>query len=893
MFELRVLGSLDLQGPEGGEVLSVLAQPKRVCFLAYLALKHPQVCGREELQKFFWPDLSPERARAAVRKSLHFLRQSLGEETILTPGQDEVAVDGERLRCDAVAFREAVTKGDEEEALTLYRGNLLEGVSLPECTRFEHWLAEERERLREKAAAAAWTLAGRHVREGRFEDADRAGQRALEIAKTAEGPVLALVQSLAEAGKPEVAVRFFGRFAQGLRRETGEDPSAEAKGLVEEIEASGQAVLTVASPPVDLTERKGRRLAFPLPRRMADLSPVPVPLSQRRLAAAGWFVAAAFALVAGWALWAVTERDPPRPIQFTLLPGGSLVPNSWEAPPGVELALSPDGSELLFVGPSDEGWQLWYDDLEDEELELEAIRLPHSAYNPVFSPDGQSLAYETDGGIHIVSVSGGAPTALASVENGEPIASSDPSSVPRMPAWGDDGMIYFALKGIIYRTSAMNGRGGGDMEGGPFTTETEGARHLHPSALPDGRGVLVTIVRDSAEQSTIGVVGQYGGRVKDLELPCAMARYATSGHLVYTTSDGILWSVPFDLGDLDVKGPPQPEQEPVHVKADLASQFTLSKSGHLLFRTGPFLPTVPSLVWVAPDGSMEPVDSIQVGPVGGPKLSPDQTRIAFSSRDESRTSQVWMMDPAGGPPLQLTRGPSENWDPEWSSDGLWITFISDRVGEGDVWRSRVDGQGQPELVYDGPRAITNHTWSRGDEWLVYTEESDELDDGIRAVRPGDDSATRTIAGTEAREVSPAISPDGRWVAFVSMETGEHAVHVVRFPNPGGERWTWPSARSGVPTWSRDGRQMFFWRGADPSDTRSPDELVAVEVDLERGLFQADPIPVLPGISSDDVDSSFDVVDDDSMFLMVRRGDLVGEMVLWQNFIEVLREQGKE
>jgi Tol biopolymer transport system component len=610
------------------------------------------------------------------------------------------------------------------------------------------------------------------------------------------------------------------------------------------------------------------------------------------VAAAGWVAAATFAIVAGWALGVLLEREPPTPLQWPLVLGESIVPTSWKAPPGVDFALSPDGSKLAYVGPTDEGWQLWYQDLEDEEDEPLSLSLPHSAYNPVFSPEGDFLAYETDRGIYTVSVSAEGRTPVPSVQASLGRTSADPSGVPRMPAWGENGWIYFALDGIIHRIPARGGGVAAADGSEAFTDSTEDGRQLHPSALPDDRGLLVTIARDPAERSTIGVAGRKGGRVDDLQVRGAMARYATSGHLVYTTLDGALWAVPFDQDGLEVRGEARPIADPVDVKADLASQFALSRSGHLIYRSGPFLPVDQSLVRVTPAGTMEPVDSTWLGRFENLDMSPDQNRVAVTVGGPGGAAHIWVKELGGGPPVQLTQRPSRNEDPEWSSDGRWITFLSNRLGEGDVWRVRADGTGEAELVYDGPRPIANHAWSPDDVWLVYADDSPELDDGIRIVRPGSGMAPRAVAVTEGREVGPMVSPDGRWIAWGGVdETGQYCVHVARFPDPGAERWSWLSTREGVPVWSQDGRRLFFWRHTDPSDTRSVAELVAVELDPEMGLFQENPVPVLQGISSENVHIFYDLTDDDSTFLMVRKGDLNGQVIFWQHFAERLKEQG--
>lgn len=148
MIEFRVLGSLDLRGPGGETLLAVLAQPKRVALLAYLAVATPRgFHRRDKLLGLFWPERDQEHGRSALRKALYFLRQSLGEEMLVSRGDEEVGLAEGEVWCDAVAFEEALEGGDPGKALELYGGDLLEGFYISEAPEFERWLAAERQRL--------------------------------------------------------------------------------------------------------------------------------------------------------------------------------------------------------------------------------------------------------------------------------------------------------------------------------------------------------------------------------------------------------------------------------------------------------------------------------------------------------------------------------------------------------------------------------------------------------------------------------------------------------------------------------------------------------------------------------------------------------------------------
>ena len=167
MIELRTLGVLDLRGPDSTDCRAVLAQPKRLGLLAYLAAATPRrFHRRDSLLAMFWPDLDQDRARAALRRSLYFVRSALGADVILGRGEEEVGIGEGALWCDAAAFAAALDAGDEAAAMALYQGPLLDGFYVAGATEFERWLDRERAILRDRAAAAAWVLADRAAAAG-------------------------------------------------------------------------------------------------------------------------------------------------------------------------------------------------------------------------------------------------------------------------------------------------------------------------------------------------------------------------------------------------------------------------------------------------------------------------------------------------------------------------------------------------------------------------------------------------------------------------------------------------------------------------------------------------------------------------------------------------------
>ena len=205
-------------------------------------------------------------------------------------------------------------------------------------------------------------------------------------------------------------------------------------------------------------------------------------------------------------------------------------------------------------------------------------------------------------------------------------------------------MIYFGRESVIYRVPAT----GGEPEA--VTSLPEGIGHRYPDVLPDGRGLLLTVWRGATDQSRIAVVGPKGGEAREI-LTGVMARYAASGHIVYTTVEGTLMAAPFDVRRLEVTGPAVALLAGVQVKSSGASQFTLSETGTLLYQTGAV--TARELVWMTRTGAAEPIDPAWTGNFGSPALSPDGTQLAVSIQ-ELESSDIWVKQLDRGPSLKLT-----------------------------------------------------------------------------------------------------------------------------------------------------------------------------------------------------------------------------------------------
>jgi serine/threonine-protein kinase len=584
--------------------------------------------------------------------------------------------------------------------------------------------------------------------------------------------------------------------------------------------------------------------------------------SWKRLSIALAATTAVLAVVSLWLISALLRPEPRAVARFDVTPGEAH--RAVVSAPGVDIALSPDGESLVYVGAAPGGGrQLWLRAV--GALEPIAIPGTEEAAAPVFSPDGLSVAFTAGGTIRTRSLRDGAPVTVVTAGGA--------------PAWGTDGMIYFGREGVTYRVSAT----GGDPVA--FTEQAENLLQRLQDVLPDGRGLLLTLVVGTPAQARIAVVGSNGGAVRGI-LTGTMARYAATGHIVYATAGGTLMAAPFDVRRLEVTGPSVAVVEGVAVDYDATSEFAMSKSGLLLYGTG--AGSESELVWVRREGQVEPVDADWTAEFGSPALSPDASRVAVAIQGTA-SMDVWVKLLDRGPSTRLTLDGGRNDYPTWTPDGTAVTFTSDRAGPSfDLWTKRADGSGEPVLELDDESAVAEALWSPDGAWFIHRTSSNVQGAGdILGQRRGQDTPPVPLVATGFNEFAPAFSPDGRWLAYSSTETGATEIFVVPFPNTGDAKWL-VSVRGGTePLWSRDGRELFY--------RNSQGEMVAVRVQTDP-VFSVGPASVLfsdAAYRRTSVHRQYDVAPDGERFLMIRRvgGEAESRLILVQNFFEELRARG--
>jgi serine/threonine-protein kinase len=597
------------------------------------------------------------------------------------------------------------------------------------------------------------------------------------------------------------------------------------------------------------------------------------------LAIASTALALLFGAVTGWFLLR-TEATAPL-ARFTVSPGEGQ--DFLLGSGGVDVAISPDGTRMVLRGMTAGASIL----LQRSIADLEPVPVPGTENHnqPAFSPDGVSLAFGTSPGIiKTVALAGGPVTTV--VPGGATLGGID---------WGPDDMIYYsALGGGIHRVSAA---------GGTTETVTTDPAHRWPDVLPDGRGVLVTILSGDVEERQIAVVGPDGGEARVL-FRGHMARYATSGHIAYTTADGTLMAVPFDLRRLEVTGAPLAIVEGVQVGGNSASQFALSETGTLLYTTAGTIGQS-ELVWVTRSGEATPADAGETirwpvfGQNNGLRLSPDGDRVAFTN-ESGGDVDIWTKALPDGPMSRLTFDDALDQLPVWTPDGRGVTFASQREAEPELealpgslyrlWTTRANGTGEPELVYgtvDVP--IGEGVWSPDATTLVLRK---NISGGaatfdLLALRTDEEDATPLVANEQFSELHAAVSRDGRWVAYTSDEAGVNQVFVRPFPDASNGRWQVSTEGGYQPVWAHNGRELFFVSAN--GDIRVA-EFEATTDSFERGrvstLFSA------LGYVLRFNDRSYDIAPDDRRFMMVRDvgtgSQPATRVILVQSFFEEVK-----
>jgi eukaryotic-like serine/threonine-protein kinase len=367
-------------------------------------------------------------------------------------------------------------------------------------------------------------------------------------------------------------------------------------------------------------------------------------------------------------------------------------------------------------------------------------------------------------------------------------------------------VIVFAVLGLgLYRVSAT----GGNVTLVTPVDRTRLGDYHSPSFLPDGHHFLIYV--RTGHKETRGIyLGSLDGGVNQLLLGVeSNGVYAPPGYVVFV-SDGALLAQPFDARQLRLTGEPFPVAERVGSNPNVSrGNFSVSETGVLVYD-----PSVNRLskqfVWV--DRGGKPIRSLGVmGGWTGPRLSPDEKRVVIDRLDNptDNVSDLWLYDAAGGGASRFTFDSADDILPVWSPDGSRIAWASNREETYHLYRKAASGAGQDELLLKGNNRKFPTDWSQNGRYMVYYQIDPRTKRDLWVLPLSGDQKPFPFLATESNEVAAQLSPDGRWAAYASDESGWYEVYVQSFPSGGGKRQV--STRGGIgPYWRRDGKELFYY-----------------------------------------------------------------------------------
>jgi Tol biopolymer transport system component/predicted Ser/Thr protein kinase len=513
-----------------------------------------------------------------------------------------------------------------------------------------------------------------------------------------------------------------------------------------------------------------------------------------------------------------------------------------------ELALSPDGNRLAFTaGKVGMEPALWVRDLDGSSAQ--PVAGAENAYFPFWSPDSRSVGFFAGGKLKRVDASGGAILTVCDAQRGVG------------GTWNRDGTIVFAPAPTsgLYRVAA----GGGKAEPvSKLDASRHETAHRYPQFLPDGRhflymaGNLGGSPDDPANAIRVGSLD--GGVDKVLVKTLSNAAYA-SGYLLYTR-EGTLLAQRFDTSKLEVRGEPVPAVPKIGISTWHSHWlFSASENGTLV--AAPVFAPPSRLVWLDRNGK-ETGSIGEPAPFGTLRLSPDGRRIAADVYDPVHdTTDIWIYNAAAGTGAKFVFGQAHEGNPVWSPDGSRIVFTSDRKaksGRGDLWMKPLDG-GKEEIFGESEDARTPEDWSRDGRFISCNviPARGKRNYELWVLDTAEKNRVAPFATDALAVVSSRFSPDGRWIAYASNESGRFDVYVRPFPSGAGT-WQVSTAGGGFPVWRRDGKELFF--------VSLDSKLMAVSVDADAKFHAGAPAVLFPVRTSGSA-TNYDVSADGQRFLV--------------------------
>ena len=480
---------------------------------------------------------------------------------------------------------------------------------------------------------------------------------------------------------------------------------------------------------------------------------------------------------------------------------------------GGPFAVSPDGRRVALRAISEGKVRLWVQAF--DSLTAQPLAGTEEGSYPFWSPDGRYIGFFSGAKLKKIEAVGGPTQTLCDAPG------------PRGATWSRDGVIIFgqSVADVLYRVPAA---GGAPI---PLTTLDASRKefmHSHPRFLPDGQHFLYLVQSAQREHSGIYVGSLDKQATKLLVNTDASAEYAPPGYLLFLR-DRALMAQGFDADRLELRG----EAVSVAQQVDRLgggtrfAMFSSSETGVLVYRTG--VSENIQLIWFDREGK-------QLGTVGPirnyavPWLSRDEKRVAFSDVEPGGGSDIWLMDLGRGTPMRFTFEQAIEITPLWSPDGSRIVFSSDRDGPLNVYQRAASGAGNAEALLKTDNNKFPQDWSSDGRFILYTEVAQGTKSDLWVLPLSGEQKHFPYLQTDFNEVQGRFSPDGKWVAYASDESGTWEVYVQSFPAPGG-KWQVSTNGGAQPQWRRDGRELFY--------LSSDRKLMAVAVKGNGSTFERD------------------------------------------------------
>ncbi len=608
---------------------------------------------------------------------------------------------------------------------------------------------------------------------------------------------------------------------------------------------------------------------------------VPRPADMRWKVLAGMATAIAAACLVFWGPWRSRAESPGGRVYRLSVPILPLAVSEHGA--ASQVALSPDGTRLAYVSGEGGTGQLYVRALAGSEAV--PVNGASNVQGPFFSPDGEWLGFASGDTLKKVRLSDGSVVALCR------------AGWLHGATWGPDGTIVFSgvLQGLIGIGSVPANGGTPKVLLLPDSSRNE-AYVLYPAFLPDGKAVLVTGAGPGGVAQDVSLLTLATGERRVLVKGGGNATYLASGHVVYG-QDGALFAVRFDAGKRELTGKPIRVVPSVLMNLPMEpalAHFSVSLDGTLVYLSaGPGnANSPPDLAWVTPPGAVDTIPGFRgameradVGVIAGPRISPDAGRLLFwgyvrgsEGGGSGALSNEWVYDLKRRSLTKLSVEHATWFFSIWTPDGRSVVaaVADSATTRTRLLRQRADGVGPAEALTTSEGASYQQAYSISkDGRLLLFHESSLSQKSDIYVLDMSGGAPRPVLNGPAAESHPALSPDGRWLAYASDQLGHQEIYVTDFPAHSG-RWQVSTGGGIAPAWSPDGSELYFQLTQFTNVALAAQIMMVAEFD-GRGAAPnlGTPVEVLRGPFqlSNEYGRDYDVAPDGRRFLMVRRGQL--------------------